>query len=182
MAVLVRNVSAGSDVSALNIPTRKNGDYYRFEMICDGGWSRVYDDTANGLLGHLIPGYIGPGTPTTRMEARIRHAVDTQTQLQAKLNHFFADTPTTPAEQQVLTSPRYQPPILTEWDSPVPLVLVDAFYQPHGSLPKPTSGIADVLYPPNLWWLTPAEGELEYLQSLHDASVISLNIARDEVI
>ena len=181
MPVIVRNVSAGNDVSSLPVPTRPDGSFYRYEMICDGGWSRLYDDSAVNLLTHLIPGYTRYNDDQ-RLAARIRHAVDCQVRLQARLNVFFAASPRDALEQHVLYGHRNTPPKVTEWNCQIPLVLVDAFYDPFSDLPKPYSGISDVAMPPNLWWLRPAEGELEYLRSLHETSVIDLHIARDEVI
>ena len=181
MPVLVRNVSASEDLSSLQIPTRPDGTYYRYEMICDSGWTRMYDDSVVSLLTHLIPGYTKLDD-MGRLAARIRHAVDSQVTLQAQLNVFFAATPRDDVEQQVLLSPRHQPPAPGEWNCEIPLVLVDAFYSPYSDLVRPVSGIADVAMPPNLWWLRPAAGELEYLKSLHEASIIDMHIAKNEVI
>jgi len=181
LPIFVKNVSVGEDVSSLTVPTRPDGSFYRYEMICDGGWTRVYDDSAVNLLTHLIPGYTRYNDEQ-RLAARIRHAVDCQVRLQARLNVFFAASPRDPMEQHVLYGHRNTPPEVREWKSPIPLVLVDAFYAPYTEMPTPYSAIADVAMPPNLWWLRAAESELEYLRSLHETSVIDLHIARDEVI
>lgn len=181
MPVLVRNVSVGDDLSALAVPTRPDGTFYRYEMICDGGWSRLYDDSVVGLMTHLVPGYTRYDDDQ-RLAARIRHAVDAQVALQARLNVFFAATPRNNQEQDVLNGPRHVQPNVSEWNCEVPLVLVDAFYEPYANAPRPVSGIADVAMPPNLWWLRPADGDLEYLRSLHETSVIDLHVAKSDVI
>ena len=181
MPNLVRNVSAAEDVDNIEIPTRPDGSFYRYEMVCDGGWSRLYDDSVVSLLTHLIPGYTRLDD-SERLTARIRHAVDAQVNLQTRLNTFFAASPRTDEEQRVLYGPRHTPPAVAEWGCEVPLILVDAFYAPYSDLPRTYSTIADVAIPPNIWWLHPAEGEFEYLRSLHETSFLDLHIARNEVI
>lgn len=180
MGALVKNTSEAHPATALQVPTRPDGSYFRFEMIADGGWSRYYDDTPAGLLTFLIPGYSNL-QPEERVAARLRHSVDLQVRLQARLNVFFATTPRTAEENAVLMGQRNTPPRVSEWLSSVPLVLVDMFYQPYGDLPKPDSPEPDDDTLPTLWWLRPAEGELEYLRSLHEASLIDLNVNQDEV-
>lgn len=181
MAILVRNVSQAEKVGALKIPTRPDGSFYRYELICDGGWSRVYDDTTQGLLGHLIPGYLGLNDEQ-KITARIRHAVDSQVRLQAQLNAFFAAAPRTAAEDDILNGPRSVQPDVAQWDCTVPLVVIDAFYDPYTDRPRPVSGLADVAMPPNIWWLRPADSESEYLASLHETSLVDLHVSKDEVI
>lgn len=178
MAVLVRNVSAGEDLELLNVPTRPDGSYYRYEMVCDGGWTRLYDDSVTGLMNHLIPGYTDLDDHA-QLAARVRHAVDMQVTLQARLNVFFAASPRTREEQAILYGARHVQPTILEWGCTVPLVLIDVFYEPYASLYRPASTLADVAFPQNLWWLNPAEGDLEYLRSLHATSAIDLHVAKD---
>lgn len=181
MGVLVRNIAAGIDIESFDIPRRLDGSYFRFEMICDSGWSRVYDDSIAGLINHLIPGYINLDE-NQRLAARIRHAVDVQVLLQSQINANHADTPRSISENTVLFAPRHEQPFISEWACEIPLVLVDAFYAPYGDAPQPLSTSLDVLFSPNIWWLRPAEGEMEYLRSLHEATAIDLNITKDEAI
>jgi hypothetical protein len=181
MSVLVRNITANDKIGDLAIPTRPDGSYYRYEMICDGGWSRLYDDSAVNLLTYLIPGYTR-FNDEQRLAARIRHSIDCQVALQARLNVFFAASPRNAEEQHLLYGPRHVQPSVTEWNCEVPLILIDAFYSPYADVPRTISGLGDVALPPNLWWLRPAEGELEYLRSLHETSVIDLHISKSEVI
>lgn len=181
MAILVRNVSSAQRADALHVPTRTDGSFYRYELICDGGWSRVYDDSTEGLMDHLCPGYLRMSADG-RLAARIRHAVDAQVRVQAQLNSFFHASPRTKSEEEVLNSSRDVQPSLSQWDCAVPLVVVDAFYAPYTDVPAPISGIADVAMPPNLWMLHPAAGELEYLRSLHEASFLDLHVAKGPVL
>jgi len=181
VAILVRNVSMTQDAERITVPTRPDGTYYRFELICDGGWSRVYDDTTSGLLGHMIPGYLAL-THEQQLAARIQHAVDNQVRLQAQLNSFFNNTPRTTVEDDILNGCRDAQPLVAQWDCAVPLVAIDTFYAPYTDNQIPVSGIADVAMPPNLWWLKPGHGELEYLRSLHEASLVDLHISKEEVV
>lgn len=180
MGVIVRNVSSAETLNTLKIPTRPDGTFYRFEMIADGGWSRCYDDSTEGLMNFLIPSY-STLSASNKLTARIKHAVDVQVRLQARLNMFFMASPRTESEQTTLTSHRNTQPEITEWSCEVPLVLIDAFYRPYTEIPAPFSPISDVAIPPNIWWLKPAESELEYLRSLHEASLIDLHMIMDEV-
>lgn len=178
----VSNLTESDDLDALPIPTRPNGSFYRFEMICDNGWTRIYDDTPEGLLSALIEGYGELTDPTDRLTARVRHAVDTQVALQTTVNQLFdADKAATEAEKAVLFSARTTAPQVDIWDCTVPLVVVDAFYAPFSPLPAPVSVSIDLGEPANLWWLTPAAGDWEYLCSLHQCSAIDLHTARGEI-
>jgi hypothetical protein len=180
MSAVIRNVSVAEDINTISVPTREDGSFYTFEMIADGGWSRYYDDTPTGLLNFLIPNYAA--FPEIRkLQARIRHAVDSQVRLQARLNVFFSAEGRTPEEHKLLVGPRHKQPTVSEWECLTPLVLIDAFYAPYTDTLAPTSSIADVAIPPNLWWLRPAESEMEYLRSLHETSLIDLHLACDEV-
>lgn len=181
MGVLIRNVNSEESVATLEIPTRPDGGYYRYEMICDGGWTRAYDDSAAGLLEHLIPGYEAMNEEE-RLIARIRNAIAIQVPLQAAINVQWQDSPRTPAENDILNGSRATQPAVEYWDAENPLVLIDAFYAPFTETPATVSGLGNFEDPENLWWLRPASSELEYLQSLHEASVITLSISKDEAI
>lgn len=180
MGVMVPN-RPEADERLLEPPRRPDGSFYRFEMIADGGWSRFYDDNPAGLLDFLIPGYLELDEDA-RLQARIRHAVDLQVRLQARINTFYNDTRRTPDEHAVLTGPRHVPPLVDEWLSPIPLVLVDVFYSPFTEQPAPISDVGDVLLTPNLWWLRPGRSPMDYLLSLHEAGLIELHASVEEVI
>jgi hypothetical protein len=180
MGVIVPNRPEAEE-RLLEPPRRPDGTFYRFEMIADGGWSRFYDDDPNALLNFLIPGYLGLNE-SDQLEARIRHAVDLQVRLQARINDFYNDARRTPDEHALLTGPRHIQPSVDEWISPIPLVLVDAFYIPFSEQPSPLSVAGDVLLTPNLWWLRPARSPMDYLMSLHEVGLIELHASADEVI
>jgi hypothetical protein len=181
MGVAIRNVSQTEHVENISIPTKPDGSYYRFELIANGGWSRYYDDTTEGLMNFLIPNYEN-FPPGQKLAARIKHAVDLQVRLQARLNMFFASEPRTEEEQKILIGPRNEQPSIEYWETACPLVLVDAFYTPYTDNKQPISAHYDVNLPENLWWLRPAESEVEYLRSLHETSLIDLHTISDEVV
>lgn len=181
MTVIIRNVNLNDNIDSLVIPMRPDGKRYRYEMVCDHGWTRLYDDSITGFLCHLIPGYTRLDEDQ-RLAARIRHAIDIQVNLQAQLNLFFDEIIRTPEEEIILNTPKHNQPIIESWGCPVPLVILDAFYFPYSTTPRPYSEIEDVAMPSNIWWLRPAEDEMAYLVSLHDISFIDINIAKDELI
>lgn len=180
MSILVRNISVEQTVDDLATPVHPSGRFYRFEMICDDDTNRVYDDSVSGLLDHLIAGY-SDLPESAKLDALIKHALDSQVRLQARLNIFFDQIPRTPEEEAVLVGPRHVQPEVDVWSSVVPLVLVDAFYAPFSGLARPVSGDGDVAFADNIWWLTPAAGEMAYLVSLNEASLITLNVSSDVV-
>jgi hypothetical protein len=163
------------------VPTRADGTFYRYEMICDNGWSRVYSDTLTDLLERLIPAY-GQKDAQQRLTARIQHATDLQVGLQAQVNLSYDDSALTAEERELVSGPRHLQPQIESWDADFPLILVDAFYAPYSPLVVPVSGLSNVQNAPNLWWLKPAAGEFEYLQSLHDLAVVELHMLKDEAI
>jgi hypothetical protein len=184
MSVLVQNITAEQGLEAVAVPTRPDGSYYRFEMICDSGWSRVYDDEARGLIAHLIPGYATLADEAARLVARTAHAEEIRAHLQAAVNTAYQDIPCTPAQTHALNAGTAELLGVQVWDSEVPLVLVDAFYFPHSRTPRP-DGITEAGNPAhtvNIWWVTPAEGELGYLRSLHEIGLITLSVSRDQAI
>jgi hypothetical protein len=180
MGALVRNIPTATPLTDMAIPTRPDGSYYRYEMLCDGGWTRLYDDSVTALIAYLIPGY-ETQDEQQRLTSRVRHAVDMQVRMQAQLGVLFSASERTADEERILTAPRHIAPVVDQWTSDIPLVLVDIFYQPYTDTPRPSSGMFDVNSADNMWWLRPAEGDLEYLRSLHEASLIDLNVMKDEV-
>ena len=181
MAILIRNVSQAEDLDAIQIPLRPDGKRYVYEMICDNGWSRVYDDTAAGLLEHFIPGYENM-SDEDKLAGRIQHACDMQVITQARLLTFYSENDANQNEKEILFGPRHIQPVLENWNCVIPLILVDSFYFPYSANPRPYSEISDVAMPSNIWWLKPSQDELEYLISLHEFSIIDLNMARDEIL
>lgn len=181
MSVMIRNVSEADKVDTLTLPTKPDGSFYRFEMLIDNGWSRVYSDSSHELLEHLIPGYSDMSTKD-RLVARIVHATTTQTQLQAIINSSYISTERTPDEDAILNGDRREPPEVDIWECDVPLVLVDAYYAPYTERLIPISGYGDVVNPPNIWWLRPAHDPLGYLMSLNRFGVVVLNINAQEAV
>ena len=178
MSIIIRNVADTEDTPTP--PLTADGHYYRFEMIADGGWTRVYDDDPDQLLDYLIPGYASLRGPE-RLVARIRHAVDTQVRLQALINTSYPDAAPTPEQAALLNGPRHIQPTPDLWDCEIPLVLVDAFYRPYTDTPYPLTPDGDIIDDPRLVVLTPSSGTGDYLTSLAIAGAINLSISRDEV-
>jgi len=180
MGVAIRNVSEAENLENISVPMREDGTFYRFELVANGGWSRYYDDSPEGLINFLIPHY-QELLPEQKLTARVKHAVDLQVRLQARLNMFFASEDRTEEEQNILVGARNQQPTIEYWETKSPLVLVDAFYKPYTTIDPPISAHGDFNKSDNLWWLRPAESEIEYLRSLHETSLIDLHMLSDEV-
>lgn len=169
VVVVANTMEAAAEIT----PPFKNGtDPYQFEMIFDDGKGRAYADDPDALLTVLIGGY-GTMTEPARLAARLHLAVRTQTTLQAVIIDHVGLEGVTPEEYAVLMASRATPPDVNVWTCEVPLVLVDSFYAPHGSLPVPISGKGDVDNPDNLLWLRPHD-PFEFLVSLHEVGLVGL--------
>lgn len=179
MGVIVKNRLEDEEVLP-HIPTHPDGRDYLYEVISDGGSIRYYDDTVSGIMDFLIPGYESL-SEEDQMTARILHAIQTRGFLQAFVNVELPDENMSEQEREIAAGDLSLPPVTGEWESSTPLVLVDAFYSPFSPHPAPVSAIADVVNPPNIWWLRPAASEEEYLRSLHDAYVLEVSVVNEEV-
>ncbi|MFI7229368.1 hypothetical protein ACIBO5_39650 [Nonomuraea angiospora] len=170
MAVIIRNSSGAEPPPAA--PVNGDGRPYRYEMIYAGGTYRGYADDAAELTGMLIPGYAALATDDERAAARVLLAMDLQVRLQAQLAAGPELDACDEAERAVLLGGRHEPPAPSRWEAPVPLVLVSAFYEPAGTLPRP-SGPAELQV-----WLDPAD-DWALLTSLHTTGMIVVG-ARDD--
>jgi hypothetical protein len=151
-------------------PARDDGRPYQYELVADD-W-RGYADTFGELAGLLIDGY-GDLAEDGRPVARLRYAADVQAPLQAAVNAAGNLGACSPADRAVLLGSRDKPPAVASWQAPVPLVLVSAFYQPAGPLPRPqASGGGQLL------WIDPSTDEA-LLVSLHEAGWITVNARAD---
>jgi hypothetical protein len=172
MPITMQNTSA-EEAPPVDVPLRPDNQPYRFEMFYDGFNSRAYADTADELIAFLIRGY-DQMNASARLAARLHLAVRSQVLVQAEINASFNLNQVTPEEAVVLQGHRNNPPDVTEWNCEVPLVLVDVYYEPIGSLKRPASGIADVTAPDNVLWVSPAD-PYEFVMSLHNIGVVGLS-------
>jgi len=155
-------------------PQKEDGSQFEFEMLADGGNSRVYADTPEELLGYLIPGYEALDE-VGHLTSRILYANTAAVALQAYAVSD-ADVELTEEERRTLEAPRDVPPQVAVWESEIPLVLVSTYYQPLGDLPRPIGralGIGEE--GGNLIWLDPS-GDIELIFSLAQAGWINLNV------
>jgi hypothetical protein len=153
-------------------------------------------------------GGTGTGTAEEELEGeryfhRLRYAVGVQVQVQSFiLSEVEPGDDVTDEEWAVLAAPRDVPPQATVWECPVPLVLVETYYEPDGELPRPKGqprtgtsqnqkGAADGTgagadntpgaggdgnLDANIIWINPI-AELELLESLHQCGYVSLAMA-----
>jgi len=168
MSTRIRNTTQGT--APPEPPARPDGQPYHYELVT-AGW-RGYGDTFAELTGLLIDGY-GELDAEEQLAARLRYAADVQAPLQAAVTAAGDLHACSPADRDVLLGPRDRPPAVAAWQAPVPLVLVSAFYQPDGTLPRPqASGGGQVL------WIDPATDET-LLVSLHQAGWVTVSARAD---
>ncbi len=149
-------------------PTKDDGTAYRYEMVHDGDALRSYADEPAELMAALVPGYADDDDPVVRARARIAHAIRTQVGVQAHINVHLGTEHCTDEERAVLGGDRASRPAPSRWAAPVPLVLVDCFYEPVTDVPKPAA-----VAPGEILWLRTAD-DWEYLCSLAGLGVVML--------
>jgi hypothetical protein len=157
-----KQVSNDSDAAQT---LRPDGQLYVFEMIYSQGRWRAYADTPVELLDFLVHGYAELTSPVERTQARIRYAVDTQVVIQADLIANGDLDSCSPDERAILLGSRAEPPAISEWSAPIPLVLVSSFYAPIGPAPRPEGD--------DIWWIDPST-EMALLETLHAIGWIGL--------
>lgn len=173
--IVIPNVLQGQAVPTP--PRHADGSTYPFAMYLDESARIVFADTHVDLLDALIEGY-AQMDPAERDQERIGLAqhVAAVTQAQAMFDHGITRDDVTDQEWNALTAPRGQAqPRVNCWTSEVPLVVVETSYQPHTTVPRPTSALSDATSerPSNLAWVRPGE-EGDFLASLHELSYIQL--------
>lgn len=190
MTVVINNPRQG--VTPPPAPRKADGTPYRYEMIFEGGNKRGYSDSISQLCELIIPGYREEDDnpdPVAKVALRLKYAVTIQVQLQAYLLSDASEedlAATTPEEVALMEAPKDEPPHVEGgvWQSPIPLVLVEGYYQPYTELPRPVgkprsvqsnnaaSG-SEAEADSNLIWLN-SLGETELLFSLHREGFIHL--------
>lgn len=170
MPVIVANPSEAATAPP-RVPSRPDQQPYRYEMLCNSGTSRVYADTADELLAALIRGYDRMGD-AQRLAARLAYAARVQATAQADINYAHDLDTCSPEEQVILFGTRAIPPEVATWSCPIPLILIDVYYEPDGTLPRP-SGQNDVANPVNIIWLSPYD-PTEFVYSLTELGVITV--------
>lgn len=164
MAIIVN----GADYE---VPVKSDGELFTFELVTFGAQQRIYADAAPELLEFLIPQYSSSAPLSEQLTAILRHAFMVQTHLQSHINlaspHLLDAL--APREKAFLENPNSNNYVLPSWRNSLPLVLVDAAYQPYTNIPRPVSESDD-----SLLWLTPAQGAYDYLVSLDEVGYITL--------
>lgn len=174
-------VCVPNDDTLTQAPVKDGGSWFRFEMVCDGGKTRAYADTADELLAVLLGPTYGAADEPGRLHARIDYATRLTARVQAVVYTSASTATISEADRAVLLQPRHQSVVVDEWSCEVPLVLVDVHYFPHTETPAPRSTIDDTINPVNLIWLRPADS-LGFLVSLATAGVIDLAEQNDYTI
>lgn len=155
-------------------PTHEDGSGFAYCLYFNNAIEVAFADTTAELLDVLIPGY-DAATDAERDILRIRLAQSVAAQVQAEVLFDVDPATVSPADWDVLNSPRgISQPRADWWSNPIPLVVVETGYAPYTAIPRPASALADGLADaPNLWWLRPAE-EDEFLSSLHEVGYLQL--------
>ena len=123
-------------------------------------------NSAAEVLAELIDGYAELDTEG-RLEARLRHAAGVKLRVTAQLVSAAAE-PLPDDERETLLASPWEPPTISVWTPPVPLVLFDVFFSPFTARAKPRG---------NVRWLRPSR-ERPYLTSLADLGVLSARSTR----
>jgi len=160
----------------LPTPLNRDGEPFLYCMIFNADTVMAFSDSATVLVDLLIEGYleIPEADVVEQATQRTMFAVGAQVRSQAAIVARANLALATPDERRMLGGSRDTPPQLTVWECPIPLVLVDAFYEPFSDSPRPvgrprTGGERDS----NVIWLSFVD-EVEFLYGLHRAGEIQL--------
>lgn len=157
-------------------PVNSEGMPFQHSMVFNGGTAVAWADSASELVGVLIAGYLDIPEADLEEQATQRacYAVGAQVRVQARILAAADAATATEEEMALLSGSRDTPPELDVWRCPIPLVLVDAFYEPYTetrrrpvSEPRDGGAIGS-----NIIWLNFAD-EVQFLDSLVQAGEIA---------
>jgi hypothetical protein len=148
-------------------PRRPDGNLHRFELTDVMGRWRAYADEPGSLVGVLISDYAGLGG-VERLAARISLAVHVRMMAQERAVTPDGLAGCTAEQLAVLAAGEEQTPWAGRWSAPVPLVLVEGFYEPVGDLPRPVA-----VSPGEIIWIDPRD-DAALLRSLHHVGWVVL--------
>lgn len=200
MSIIVSNSREGE--KAPGIPFQEDGSFYPYIMYFDDNRKIAYAKHLPELLDDIIPGYL-TATEEERLDMRLRRAINTQSAVQAAILTTLTEEHRATLkdwELQVLSgeyneersyAPRgfwketlpqgVKPEDVPEeeqidvWTSNVPLVLIDAAYQPWDKNTPPPLGNPDNT---NIQWLSPTN-EMDFLFSLSAVNEIGFGTIRN---
>lgn len=174
MSVLIKGTSS-------NIPSKKDGRLYRYEVVLNGNADRFYSDSALEIAEKIIPGYSPSQSDEQNLKAIIAHATRVQVVMQSQYtsSHPLEFSNLNADARSFLNEPfTTEPP--KKWDSTLPLVLVDALYIPFTNTPLPIAHV-DEEGNSNILLLRTTKGVNQYLTSLDEVGFISLSISKEVV-
>ncbi len=175
MAVQIHPVPAEGEPD-LPTPLNADGEPFQYCMIFNADTVMAFSDSATELVDLIIEGYldISEDDVVEQAIARTLFAVGAQVRTQASIMSRANAALATPEELAILNGSRDTPPRLAVWGSIIPLVLVDAFYQPFSDIPRPVGRPRDGGEPDsNIIWLSFAD-EVEFLTGLNRCGEIQL--------
>ena len=160
----------------LPTPLNAEGEPFQYCMIFNADTLMAFSDSATDLVDLLIEGYLDIPEEDLVEQAVVRtlFAVGAQVRTQASIMSGASAALATPAELALLNGSRDTPPRLGVWKSIIPLVLVDAFYEPFSDIVRPVGRPRGGGEPDsNIIWLSFAD-EVEFLSGLHRSGEIQL--------
>lgn len=184
--VLIGNNRATRDAFVPPPTLHEDNTPYRWRMFYANGAEIADSDELAPLIGVLIPGY-EELDELGKASARLRYAQSVQRSLRANILSNL-----TPEQLDALTEREHlylswealvDPDFADDegtpfvWKQEIPLVLIDAHYEPIGVLTPPLSSEGDFPVVSNILWLHTVD-ELSFLVSLTHAGVITFGAPR----
>lgn len=171
--VIVQNTREGD--APVPPSRRDDGTYYAYGLYFDGGRSIAWADDFEDMIEVLSPGYLNKNDHE-RLIARITVGLRAQQMVQAQV-YATADeddlTALTPEQDALINGTRQDRPVIEEWTSEIPLVLLTTAYQPHTETPAPVSSYGPYLDVPNIWWIDPVDEE-SLMMGLHSTGWVKV--------
>lgn len=164
------------------VPIKPDGELYMYELVTFGAAKRFYSDSVDEILEYLVPEYKANDTPISQISALLTHAFIVQSHLQAHINTAYGKeiSAMEPRDRHLLENPRNAQNVPSVWNHSIPVVLVDASYEPYTKFVRPVEPYEASSH--SILWLRPAQGAYNYLMSLDEAGYIVLAAARNGVV
>lgn len=176
--VIVQNSRNGEEPIA---PSRnEDGRFFEFGMYYDGGALIAWADDFAEFVEVLNPGYLEQ-SEQDQLITRVGLALRARTTVQAEVYADASDediAALTPEQDALINGTHTGRPVIEDWTSEIPLVLVATAYQPHTDTPRPVSSYGPYLEVPNMWWINPEDDE-SLMQDLHEIGYIQIVTTTD---
>lgn len=156
------------------VPLQEDGSNFEYMMYFNGHERIAYANTIREMIEVLVPQYLG-SDEASQQRMRTSYATSVAVWTQALILAEIADTDLSDEERSIVYAKRNEKPqpVIRDWSSDVPVVVVEDNYEPYTTTPKPTSTQGALGEAENIIFMR-THSEKDFLYSLHEAGYIRL--------